>query len=191
MSRIRARITLTVFTTALSIAAAAASALVRATIPAAERLVLVNIYNSTHGGSWTHNTNWCSGTCPLAGTPTFNAVGSECSWYGIGCDANQAHVVAVELAHNNLVGTLPALGGLTSLQYFSVVANVLTGSIPSLGGLTQLQTFYADSNQLSGAIPGLSGLTSLGDFSVRHNQLTGSIPALSGLTNLYSFSASS
>lgn len=158
-----------------------------AVIPGAERQVLVNLYTAGNGDSWLSNTNWCSGACPASGVPTFNAAGSECTWFGVTCDAGQTHVIAVALPGNNLVGTLPALGALTNLEYFSVVSNHLSGSIPALASLGHLQTFYAGYNALSGSIPALSGLTNLGDFAVAHNQLSGTIQSLSGLTSLYSF----
>jgi hypothetical protein len=159
-----------------------------AAIPAGERQVLVNLYNATNGGAWTSNANWCNGACPGSGTPTFNSAGSECTWYGITCDSGQAHVTAVALANNHLAGTLPALGGLTRLQYFTVESNDLSGALPALGALADLQTFYAGYNRLSGSIPALSGLANLGDFNVAHNQLTGAVPGIGGLASLYSFS---
>jgi hypothetical protein len=158
-----------------------------AAIPATERQALVNLYTSANGGAWTSNANWCSSTCPLSGVPQFNAAGSECAWFGVTCDAGQTHVVAIALANNTLAGTLPALGALTSLEYFSVETNHLSGSLPALASLGHLQTFYAGNNAFSGSLPSLAGLTSLGDFAVAHNQLSGTIPSLSGLTGLYSF----
>lgn len=163
---------------------------VHAAISSGERQILIDLYTSAGGNGWTQNTKWCSGACPISGSPTFNTSGTECTWYGISCDSADSHVVAIALADNKLSGTLPALGALTHLQYFNVASNVLSGSIPTLAGLAQLQTFYADDNQLSGTVPNLSGLTALTDFSVRYNQLNGSLPILSGLTNLYSFAVS-
>lgn len=160
-----------------------------AAIPAAERQVLTNLYIASNGGGWSQNSGWCSGTCPATGTPTFGAAGTECTWYGITCDAGATHVTAIGLSGNNLSGTLPGLGGLTYLQYFSVVSNKLSGSIPALSNLTQLQVFYADANALTGSIPSLASSTQLRDFSVQYNKLSGSIPSLAGLTNLNSFLA--
>lgn len=157
-----------------------------AAIPAGERQVLINLYNATNGGGWASNANWCSGACPAFGAHTFNAGGTECTWYGITCDSGQAHVVAIGLQANRLQGTLPDISALGALQYFNVSSNTLGGALPALGALSQLQTFYAGYNQLTGMIPGLGGLSNLGDFAVPHNQLTGSIPSLAGLTNLYS-----
>src|ERR1041385_8586032 len=77
----------------------------RADIPSTERDVLVALYNSTGGAGWAVQTNW-------NGAP-----GTECTWYGVGCDSGSAHVIRIALA-NNLVGTIPDLTGLTALQSF-------------------------------------------------------------------------
>lgn len=170
-----------------------------ADIPASERQVLLDLYQSTNGNDWTGNTGWNG------------PAGTECAWYGITCDAAGEHVTGIDLRDNNLSGSLPSsLQGLTNLEYFLVednhlsgpipslqgLANLrwfdghnnqLSGAIPSLQGLTSLRDFYVSSNQLSGSIPSLQGLTSIGFFSVSHNQLTGTIPSLQGLTSLYWF----
>src|SRR5690606_31900557 len=80
-----------------------------AAIPASERAALIEIYQSTGGGGWTDNSGWCSGTCPASGTPTYAAPGSECGWHGVSCDAASAHVVAIDLSENHLIGSLPDL----------------------------------------------------------------------------------
>ena len=148
-------------------------------IPAAERTALLNLYASTNGPSWTNKANW--------GGPGY----TECTWFGVTCDKGQTHITRIELSNNNLGGSLPALSGLTALQYFEVGNNKLTGSIPSLSGLAALYWFSVANNLLSGSIPSLSGLTALQIFAVGFNQLTGPIPALSGLTALSWFGVSS
>jgi hypothetical protein len=147
----------------------------QATIPASERAVLINLYDSANGANWTNNTGWNG------------AVGTECTWFSVGCDGTQSHVTSINLFSNNLVGALPSLSALSALQFFSVYNNQLTGSIPSLSGLTALFNFSVYNNQLTGPIPSLSGLTALKTFDVAANQLTGSIPSLSGLTALQFF----
>lgn len=134
-------------------------------IPASEREVLTNLYNSTNGAAWSRNTNWMSGE------------GTECTWAGVACDDTQSHIIRVELNNNHLVGTLPSLSGLTALRGFSVTSNhELTGSVPSLAGLTDLQYFIVSNNQLSGPIPSFSGLPALHNLQLNNNRLTGSIP---------------
>jgi len=156
-------------------------------IPTTERQALIDLYTATNGGGWTLNTNWCASTCPASGATTFNAVGSECTWYGVSCDDGQTHVTAIGLTGNNLTGTLPALGAFMALRFFAVTSNHLSGTLPSLSGLTQLVEFHADKNQFSGSLPSLSGLVGLGDFTASGNQLGGMLPSLSGLIGLYSF----
>lgn len=161
-----------------------------AAIPAGERQVLINLYNASKGDGWTRNTGWCNGTCPASGTPTFNAAGTECTWYGVTCDSASGHVTAIGLSNNNLSGTLPDLGALANLQYFAVVSNNLGGPIPALSSLAQLRVFYADDNALTGSIPSLASSSQLREFSVRSNGLSGSIPSFAGLASLNTFIAS-
>lgn len=147
----------------------------QADIPASERLVLINLYESTGGASWTNNINWNG------------SAGTECTWYRVTCDATQSHVIQITLTNNHMVGSLPSISGLTALQYFSVNNNQLSGSVPSVGGLTALQFFDVGINQLTGSIPSLSGLTVLQYFDVQSNQLSGSLPSLNGLPSLRDF----
>jgi len=46
-----------------------------ADIPVAERNALIELYNSTNGDSWLNKENW------------LGDAGSECAWYGVGCDS--------------------------------------------------------------------------------------------------------
>jgi hypothetical protein len=145
----------------------------QAAISAGERTVLLNLYTSTNGASWTTSTHWNG------------AAGTECTWFGITCDGALTTVTEIVLPTNNLTGSLPSdLNNLTNLTNFSVAGNQLSGAIPALSGLTALQYFLVQHNQFTGSIPELTGLTSLVAFDVGSNRLTGSIPALTGLTSL-------
>ena len=147
-----------------------------AAIPLAEEQVLRDLYDRTNGAAWTDNTNW--------GGPH----GTECTWYGITCDAGENHVLRVTLPSNNLDGPLLIhLNDLTALEEFNVQNNSLRGAIPSLTGMTNLRALAVNGNQLSGSIPSLSGLTALTWFYVYSNQLSGPIPPLTGLTALEYF----
>ena len=147
-----------------------------AVIPTTERDALIALYTNTNGASWTTHTGWNG------------AAGTECTWFGITCNATLSHVTEISLASNQLTGTIPSLTGLTNLAGFSAYNNQLTGTIPSLTSLTNLFNFDVGSNQLTGTIPSLTGLTNLGYFDVGSNQLTGTVPSLTGLTNLIGFS---
>ena len=139
-------------------------------IPAEQRQVLLDLYNSTVGPGWWNHTGWAG------------PIGTECTWYGITCDVGGNNVSSISLWNNRLQGSLPpSLSGLTSLREFAVFSNELTGSIPSLTGLTSLQSFWVEDNQLTGSIPSLTGLTSLESLWVSDNQLSGTLPDVSGL----------
>lgn len=167
----------------LAFAAAAMANLAHAAIPDSERQALLNLYTSTNGAGWGTNTGWNG------------SAGTECSWYGITCDASNAHVQTIRLSLNHLTGSLPNLSGLTSLTVLDVSLNNpandptgqfgLAGSIPDLSALTALIDVYVYNNQLSGTIPNLP--PNLTVFRARYNQLTGTIPDLSRLTNLSEF----
>ena len=144
-----------------------------AAIPASERAVLLNLYANTNGAGWGIKTNWNG------------AAGTECTWYGVSCDAGGNTVIRINLFSNNLTGTLPQIAGLTNLENFNVGYNALTGSIPSLSGLTSLRFFVAANNQLTGTIPSLASLASLQNFVVTDNGLIGSIPALPGNIQIF------
>ncbi len=140
-------------------------------IPASERAALVALYQATRGDGWTDRSNWR--------TPDgsdFNAPGTECTWYGVACDAGETTVLLLDLSYNNLDGTLPPeLGALGNLYSLLVPGNHLSGPVPpELGALANLQYLYLASNLLSGELPPeLAGLTNLrtGGVDLRYNAL--------------------
>jgi hypothetical protein len=152
----------------VSILLALVTTAVQADIPVGEQTALHNLYASTNGASWTNNTNWRNGA------------GTECTWFGVTCDAGGTTVTGINLSINKLTGTLPArlLNTLPNLVTFYVAGNQLTGAIPALTDLTNLQTFHVDFNQLTGTIPALTGLTNLQIFYVNNNRLTGNVPSV-------------
>jgi len=145
-------------------------------IPSAERQVLIDLYNSTNGANWTNKTNWL-------GVP-----GTECTWFGVVCNASQTAVIQVSLGSNSLNGSIPpSLGTLGSLQSLSLSGNQLSGSIPAnLGGLSNLTILNLSLNQLSGNIPAALGdLAQLRSLLLSNNPLGGIIPSqLSNLAQL-------
>jgi hypothetical protein len=159
----------------------------RADIPASERNALIALYNSTGGDNWYDRSNWKVGD-------VFNAVGTECTWNGVGCNAALDSVDRIVLNGNNLSGTLPAeLGALTSLDYISMRGNFLTGEIPAaLGSLSNLVNLILNNNFLSGTIPPeLGNLPVLSELRLEVNQLTGGIPPeLAGATQLWALKLS-
>ena len=118
-----------------------APALAHGAIPAAESQALANLYSATGGASWTHKNNWLGGA------------GTECTWYGITCDAGTTHVVGIVLSSNNLNGTLSDLSPLTALQTLNISGNrLLTGQLDSLAGLAELRVLSASSCALTGSV---------------------------------------
>ena len=163
-----------------------------AVIPTVEREALIALYNSTDGDNWTDNTNW------------MGAAGTECTWFGVSCDAGETYAQQLHLSENQLTGSIPAelgklsqlrslwlddnqlsgnipteLGNLSQLTYLDLSGNQLTGNIlAELGNLPQLTSLYLGSNQLTGNIPAeLGNLSLLTGFRLNGNQLTGNIPA--------------
>jgi Leucine-rich repeat (LRR) protein len=155
---------------AITLTAASVS---QAIIPNTERAVLQALYNNTNGASWTNKAGWNG------------AIGTECSWFGVTCAANDAHVTQIQLNRNNLDGTLPTtLNQLVHLETFSVPENKIRGVIPTLTGLNTLRAFIASYNQLTGSIPALTGFATLKYLFVSNNALIGSVPTISGSSTL-------
>ncbi len=176
---------------------------------AADRAILVALYNATGGASWTNNANWLSDK-PLG------------DWHGVTTDAN-GRVTALVLAGNGLSGSIPPelgnlailtrlnlggfwdsetqrwvvtelsgpipveLGNLANLTELNLAATELSGPIPvELGNLANLTELNLGSTELSGSIPvELGNLTNLTTLIIHRNELSGSIPVeLGNLTNL-------
>ncbi|MCY3713518.1 MAG: Ig-like domain-containing protein [Gemmatimonadetes bacterium] len=89
-----------------------------------ERSALVALYNAADGRNWTGQHNWLTGA-PLS------------AWHGVATN-DMGQVTGLDLAGNNLKGTLPSrLGDLRSLSILDLSNNAgLTGPLPaSLVGL--------------------------------------------------------
>ena len=133
---------------------------------ATDRAALIALYNSTGGSGWTNNDDWDS----AQGLST---------WFGVIVNGN-GRVTELDLADNNLRGTLPAkLATLTELASLDLSGNQLSGAIPSeLGDISELTSLDLSGNQLSGAIPSeLGRLTRVSSLDLSGNRLNGPIPA--------------
>ena len=160
---------------------------------------LTALYVATDGANWHHRDNWLTGE-PLA------------NWYGIRVNT-EGRAVRVELANNNLTGTIPPqlgqlahletlllednfelsgqipaeLGNLANLREFSLSGTLVVGAIPAeLGNLSRLETLGLAGASLTGAIPAeLGNLANLRILELAFNGLTGAIPPeLGNLSNL-------
>jgi len=151
-------------------------------IPASERDALIALYDSTNGPHWNNRTNWRN-----ADDTDFNAPGTECTWAGIGCNADQTHVTAINLWWNNMTGNLATNWGLwipslAHLEIFSVYANAVTGAIPKeFGALSALRELTFDFNQFDGQVPmELCSSRSVQRLALGFNKLSGPIPECLG-----------
>ena len=99
-------------------------------------------------------------------------------------------VTGINLGNNKFTGTIPDLTGVASITSFWVENNQLTGSIPDLSNNTALTTLRFNGNQLTGPIPDLSANTALVTLSAQNNKLTGSVPDMSTNTALVNLNLS-
>ncbi len=169
-----------------------------AAVPSSEREALIALYDSTDGDHWVASTNW------RKETGESNDPGTECTWFGVTCDAEETTVLQLDLEQNGLVGTLPPeLANLVHLQFLSFYTfsfsgvptppapNDLTGPIPpEWGNLSDLRELDLGASGwgdgLTGTIPPeLGNLTKLEFLSLGGNHLSGPIPPeLGNLGNL-------
>lgn len=150
------------------------------------RNALIELYKSTNGDNWTNKAGWKE---PPLYTDGFAMPGTECSWYGVTCDAS-GNVIKLKLSNNKLVGTIPnSIGDLTNLQHLHLDHNYfLTGPIPvEIGNLVKLSNLNLVQCRLTGSIPAsLENLKKLWVLNLGVNTLSGSIPPeLGNLANLH------
>ena len=139
--------------------------------PQIEREALIALYDATGGLNWISQTAWRG------------AAGSECSWFGIVCNADKDHVIQIHLANNALHNELPGdIQNLSDLEFLDLHDNQLNGSIPDvIGNLAHLTHLDLSSNDFSGNIPDSIGqLKNLESLILYDNQLSGTIPAALG-----------
>jgi Leucine-rich repeat (LRR) protein len=139
--------------------------------PKIERDALITLYESTGGLNWINQSGW------------MGTVGSECSWFGIECNADKDQVVSIHLASNGLQNELPEdIQNLSGLTHLDLRDNQLTGVIPdTICNLTHLRHLDLSSNTFSGTIPdSLGKLNDLEDLLLFDNQLSGIIPVSFG-----------
>jgi len=133
------------------------------------RAVLEALYNATGGANWSNNTGW------------LGEAGTECDWFGVQCDQQDA-LTGLNLANNNLTGELPAaLWSASTLQFLSLHSNNLSGALPdaqTFAALTQLGSLDLGGNDYTGSLPaGVGSASNLRNLFLWGNQFSGSIPA--------------
>ena len=132
-----------------------------------DSLALVELYNSTSGGSW--NNVWDLMT-PIN------------SWYGVTTNTNGC-VNQLNLNNNNLVGTLPDLN-LPNLTNLELGDNILSGNIPDFSYLTNATVVNLYQNNFNGSIPNFSNLNSVTQLMLDRNNLSDTIPNFTNLGTL-------
>ena len=176
-----------------------------ADVPASERAALVDLYDATGGPSWTQSRNWLKGdpcvdkwggiVCTpspgrRSGGVKVNDTRRSNLLRPVSKDDAQEeagdvdHVYHLNLAQNNLQGTLPeSFGDLTSVSWIALdIFNSLTGTIPaSIGKMTDVTLFTiagsaggTAGDKFSGMIPsGICSLTNMFIFHAGSNRFTG------------------
>lgn len=152
-----------------------AAALCRAQVaPQVLRKSLLELYASTNGDSWIHNTNWNTDT-------------DICTWYGVKCLEHMHNVTTdISLKSNNLVGKIPdSISVFKDLKSLDLSNNKLVGPIPStINKLFVLTRLYLNNNELTGPLPDMIYNqnvtypvgTYLRELNLEHNMLAGNIP---------------
>ena len=131
-----------------------------AMIPENERQALIDLYNSTGVENWQKSDNW------------LGERGTECSWYGISCDAYERYVIKIELSYNDLNGEIPhSIVNLQNLSDLGLSNNQLSSLPESFGNLQNLSDLGLSDNQLSSLPESFGNLQHLSKLDVSINQL--------------------
>ena len=120
-----------------------------------EFLALKDLYTSTNGDNWTNHDGWPT-QAEFDEMDKTNArlnVDEIVEWYGV--RLNDLKIVQIDLAWNNLTGTIPAtIKNFRDLSNLHLNANNLTGQIPKeLGQIQYLNVLDLSQNNLIGTVP--------------------------------------
>lgn len=141
-----------------------------------DKAALVELYSATGGASWelqpgapddpmmlpggNHNWDMSADPCPRSDEHNTSWLGASCEdpcYYPIdGDDCAFGRISGLQLAHNNMIGTLPEslFDQLINLTIVDFSHNQLSGTIPTtVGKLRNIQTFSLAHNRFSGTIP--------------------------------------
>jgi len=108
-----------------------------------------------------------------------------CLFTGVTCNASTREIDSINYARQNLTGTVPSeLGLLTTLTTLDLAQNQLMGTLDPLYELANVKEIYIFENKLTGPIKeSIQACKNLVRFMAGHNQLTGTLPAIN-LLNL-------
>ena len=141
-----------------------------------QRYVLSTLYFGMKGQDWDDNTNW-------------NSKLDVCTWYGVGCDGNEAGewdsssdgsgiITSLKLSDNGLEGKLMGdLSALTELNTIEFHSNYIEGSIPpAMYSMKSLSVLFLDDNYIEGTISSNIGKMNLSRLTLSDNDLEGTLP---------------
>jgi hypothetical protein len=176
-----------------------------------QRYVLAVLYFATSGGDWQLSDTFLSSNDVCLWNN-----GAENNGQGVYCRGGGRGIDLLNLAKNNLQGSLPReLMLLTNLEEINLDSNLLSGTIPAgISQLAHLKYFYASYNYFTGALPSFASyikniyliqnqiggtiphgwgksMPNLQNLSLKRNALKGSLPTTLGkLTSLYTLDLS-
>eukprot|EP00250_Pteridium_aquilinum_P022091 c25299_g1_i1 orf=112-3003(-) len=109
-------------------------------------------------------------------------VGFSYSWLTCALDTASKEgprIMSISLSNYSMGGEIPkTINTLTMIKQILLDGNNLVGSIPDMSALASLETLDLSNNNLSGSIPeSLTRLTNLVVLNLENNNLTGEIPA--------------
>ncbi|KAM7469585.1 hypothetical protein LguiA_007768 [Lonicera macranthoides] len=118
----------------------------------------------------------------ISNNPVFNSWNTSlhfCQWKGVECGYQHRRVISLNLADQNMFGTIsPHIGNLSFLRFIKLQDNHFHGEIPQqIGDLYRLRLLNLRNNTLGGPLPvNLSRCFNFRAVSLRRNQLVGMIP---------------
>lgn len=135
------------------------------TVPYEQCVTLVRLYVYTHGDDWKNalKNNWLQKDNP-------------CVWVGVQCESGE--VIKLNLTNTGLSGVLPDLSQLRSLTHLQLANNQLVGTLPPANKLPSgLQVLELYDNQFGGALPDWDALIGLNFLRLHNNKLCSAVPA--------------
>jgi Leucine-rich repeat (LRR) protein len=126
--------------------------------PQKERQALIDLYETNGGDNWTNQSNW------------LGDIDTECTWYGVTCNAEQSHVIELNLEGNNLTGELTSsIGDLEALVTLDLSDNNLV-RLREIKEIKYLDRLDLSHNQLSGIPMGINHMDNVTYLNLANNQ---------------------
>ncbi|GKY99978.1 hypothetical protein MPSEU_000951400 [Mayamaea pseudoterrestris] len=138
-----------------------------------DRQILIDLYKSTDGGSWTNSDGWLDDDISI------------CDWFGITCTEGGSSVKSIRLEQNGLRGNVPrSIYALPRLRDISFAKNDISFSFSGIATASSLVYVDLDSTGLQ-SLQGIESASGLEVLSVASNDFKNMFPdAVFSLTNL-------